>query len=328
MNSPTRTIFLQASGRLRSGWRLAIYVAVLFASAAALMAALHALGLRPPHDGPGPRSPFRLLPVVSSLVAVTLLVSGVFLWVTDRRPLSTLGLALGPAAIPGALLGLLVGVAPVALTVAIFGAMGVASIHPSASAAALAEPSAIASFAVTSLGSAMEELLWRGYIFQLIIEGAGRWIAALATALPWALAHADNPGANAAGVIYLALSGILMAWAVIRTGSLWFVIAYHIAWNVTAAHVFGLTTSGFDLGASVLRTTLTGPAWLTGGAFGFEASFVTETLDVLGLSTALLLAKRVPRISEAAPYFERRIAVPGPQGPDTATGALQDGDAP
>ena len=329
MEPRIRKVLFQSSGRLRSGWRLVLFLLLLFATVAALMLLLRAAGLRPPDDGSVPHSPFSQLPVVSALVAAILLVSWALLRITDRRSLSTIGLAPRPTALPGALLGLLVGALPVALSVAIFGALGVVSVHPSASVAGLMAPSAIASFVVTSLGAALEELLWRGYLFQLLIEGAGRWIAVLATAIPWALGHADNPGANATGVLYLGLSGILIAWGVIRTGSLWFAIGYHIAWNVTAAHLFGLTTSGFDLGASLLRTTLTGPAWLTGGAFGFEASFITEILDILGLSTALLLAGRVPRIAEAAPYFEQRPAPAGgvlpPDDPQSAGEVLPPG---
>jgi hypothetical protein len=313
MSPAMRTIFLQPSGRLRSGWRLALFIVLLVVSAAAMVLVLRALGLRRPQDVPGPSAPLLRLPAMTALVAVMLAVSAVFLRVTEGRTLSTLGLALRRSAIPGALLGLLVGAVPVALAVGIFGLLGVATVHPGTPPQGLVAPPSLASFGVTSLGSAMEELLWRGCVFQLLIEGGGRWVGALGSAVPWALLHADNPGANAAGILYLALSGILMAWAVIRTGSLWFTIAYHIAWNVTAAHLFGLTTSGFDLGASLLRTTLTGPAWLTGGAFGFEASFITETLDLLGLSSALLLVTRLPRIEESGPYLARRpVAAPAP----------------
>lgn len=314
-----RTVLLQTSGRLRSGWRLALFVLVLVAAVVILMLILGAVGLRPRLGGAGLVRPLLVLPAVSGVTAALLLVSAALLWATERRTLSTIGLALRRAALPGALLGVLVGTLPVALSVAIFAGLGMASVRPAESLAGMMAPTALAALAVTCLLSSFEELLWRGYGLQLLIEGTGRWIAVLVTAVLWALGHAGNPGANAAGVFYLGLSGVLMAWVVIRTGSLWFAIGYHVAWNVAAAHLFGLTTSGMNVASSLFRTTLTGPVWLTGGAFGFEASFITEVLDILGLSTALLLSRYVPRITEAVPYFERR---PVPNG------ALQLSDGP
>jgi hypothetical protein len=295
-----------------------LFLLLVVATGACLSFLLHVAGLRLPQGEAGAPAPFRRLLLVGGIVGVVVLVSGALMWATDRRRLSTLGLPLRPGAVPGALLGILAGALPVALSVAIFAGLGAASIRPSQSSPALLAPAGIAAVAVTSLGSSLEELLWRGYPFQLLIEGSGRWLAAVLTALLWALAHADNPGANVAGVLELVLSGALLAWIVIRTGSLWFAIGYHVAWNVAAAHLFGLTTSGFDLGASIFRTTLTGPVWLTGGDFGFEASLVTGILDILCLSTALLLSRYVPRAAEALPYFERRPARPGHESPAVA----------
>ena len=320
MASSGRSLFLQPSGRLRSGWRLAIFILLFFASVALVMLVLRAAGLAGPHGRLRNAGAFRQLPVIVILVTLNLLVSAAILRAAERRSLATLGLALRRSALPGALLGLFAGALPVAISVVIFSGIGVASIRPSASIAGMVAPLALAALAVTTLGSAFEELLWRGYPFQMLIEGAGRWVAVLVTAALWAMGHANNPGANPASVFYLLLSGILLAWVVIRTGSLWFAIGYHIAWNVTAAHLFGLTTSGFDLGASFLHTTLAGPAWLTGGGFGFEGSFITETLDVLSLSTALLLARRVPPIAEAVPYLARRVLSEPPPAPEVRMG--------
>ncbi len=315
MTPRARTVFLQAPGRLRSGWRLAIFLLLLTAAITAFFMILLAAGVvhRHAHAAVAP-TPIRRLPGVLSVVVAVLLASAALLRATDRRTLSTLGLAWRWRAIPGAIVGLLAGALPVAASVAILALLGVASVRPATPPAALLAPAALTAVAVTTLESALEELLWRGYAFQLLIEGAGRWIAVVVTAVLWGLAHADNPGANAFGVVYILLSGALLAWIVIRTGSLWFAIGYHIAWNVTAAHVFGLVLSGFDLGTAPLRTTLSGPAWLAGGGFGFEASVVTEILDLAGLSVALLLSGFLPRLAEALPYFERR-AVPAETAP-------------
>jgi hypothetical protein len=80
-----------------------------------------------------------------------------------------------------------------------------------------------------------------------------------------------------------------MGLLVIRSGSLWLLIGYHFGWNATASGLFGLELSGFEEGASVFISSLTGPEWLTGGDYGFEASLPAVVFEVLVLSVALRL---------------------------------------
>ena len=58
------------------------------------------------------------------------------------------------------------------------------------------------------------------------------------------------------------------------TGRLWVSIGVHVSWNFTQGYLFGAAVSGGDLGVS-LATSIADPGqplWLTGGAFGPEAS--------------------------------------------------------
>lgn len=75
--------------------------------------------------------------------------------------------------------------------------------------------------------SSLEEVVLRGYVLQLLAESSGRWIAALLTGLVFGLAHAENPGANLLGLANTAANGVLLAWLVMRTGSLWIACGYH-----------------------------------------------------------------------------------------------------
>jgi hypothetical protein len=55
------------------------------------------------------------------------------------------------------------------------------------------------------------------------------------------------------------------------TRSLWISIALHFAWNFTEGGIFGAAVSGGEIN-SLLVVPLRGPKYLTGGAFGPEAS--------------------------------------------------------
>jgi len=48
---------------------------------------------------------------------------------------------------------------------------------------------------------------------------------------------------------------------------------------------------------------LAGPAWLTGGAYGFEASLLTGLVELLVLGAMLAMAGRLPGNAAARPFF-------------------------
>ena len=124
-----------------------------------------------------------------------------------------------------------------------------------------------------SLGSGFaEEILVRGVIFRITEEGLGTWAAIVLSSALFGLAHARNPNASAVSVVAIALeAGVLLAAAFILTRRLWMAIGLHAAWNFVQGGVFGVAVSGHSM-AGLLNARLTGPAILSGGEFGPEAS--------------------------------------------------------
>ncbi len=76
------------------------------------------------------------------------------------------------------------------------------------------------------------------------------------------------------------------------TRRLWLPIGIHFAWNFTQGGIFGSSVSGNQLGEGLLRSTLTGPDWLTGGAFGVEASIAVIAVGVVVGALILWRASR------------------------------------
>ncbi len=157
--------------------------------------------------------------------------------------------------------------------------------------------------ALLALGSAaaaaiFEEVLFRAMLFRLLERSTGIPAALLLSAALFALAHGGNPGAAFMAALAIFASGLLLGAAYALTRSLWFPIGIHLAWNATEGGVFGADVSGHGF-AGLLATSLSGPAWMTGGAFGPEAG-----LPELLLCTAtalLLLARARTRPAEQAP---------------------------
>jgi membrane protease YdiL (CAAX protease family) len=147
------------------------------------------------------------------------------------------------------------------------------------------------------LGPIVEEVLNRGYWFQNIKRGWGVVAATIVTALLFGGAHLLNPNAEILGAINISLSAITWVLGLVWLGSLWFPIGWHAAWNFAQFFVVGLPNSGISVssmgldGTTLLATTTSGPAWLTGGDFGMEAS-VINTIVLFAIIAAMFWFKR------------------------------------
>ncbi len=128
-----------------------------------------------------------------------------------------------------------------------------------------------------------EELVFRGYILNNLLQSFNKWTALIISAILFALAHSLNPNANLLSVLGLLLAGILLGINYIYTKNLWFAILFHLCWNFLQGPLLGYKVSGLNL-PSLLQTEIKGDAMITGGDFGFEASIVNILLLLLTVS--------------------------------------------
>ncbi len=143
-----------------------------------------------------------------------------------------------------------------------------------------------------------EETLFRGILFRFLEEGSGSWIALILTALFFGLSHWANPHATVWSSIAIALeAGILFGAVYMATRSLWVVMGLHTAWNFLQGTIFGVAVSGAGAPTdSLFQPFIQGNPWLTGGAFGIEASVIAVALG-LGLGIYFMVqAMRRKRI--------------------------------
>ena len=128
--------------------------------------------------------------------------------------------------------------------------------------------------AMLALGVVGEELLFRGYGFQLLLRNAGPFATILPVSVLFAAAHAANLNSSPLGLFNTFLWGLMLGFAVLRSGDLWLAIGLHFGWNWTLP-LFGVNLSGFRLSVSgyVLEWKL-GALW-SGGDYGPEASVLT-----------------------------------------------------
>ena len=133
----------------------------------------------------------------------------------------------------------------------------------------------------------VEEIVFRGLGLRLLERLVGTWLALAATSALFGFAHLMNPGATVFSGLAITLeAGIMLGAAFLLTRRLWLAIGIHSAWNFTQGWVFSIPVSGSPPPIGLLVTRRIGPDWLTGGAFGLEASAVTmlvATIAGLGL---------------------------------------------
>ena len=168
-----------------------------------------------------------------------------------------------------------------------------------------------------------EEMLFRGIIQRVSEERLGSWLA-LALAAAWfGFMHADNPNAGPFDGLMIALfGGGLLGACYLATRRLWLAIGVHAAWNLAEGGVFGTPVSGYDI-PGLLRSSLSGPEWLTGGAFGPESSLVTLAVCTAASAALLTVAWRRGRLRPV--QLRRRPHPREPLPPLPRTGAGRPG---
>ena len=137
-----------------------------------------------------------------------------------------------------------------------------------------------------------EEIVFRGVIFRISEDGLGTWPALAISALLFGGVHVMNPGATVWASFAIAVeAGVLLGLVYHLSRSLPLVIGIHMAWNFVQGTVYGVPVSG-SAAKGWLTATRPGNEWLSGGAFGAEASVVAVALSLVASAWMLSFAYR------------------------------------
>ncbi len=128
-------------------------------------------------------------------------------------------------------------------------------------------------------GAAGEEMLFRGYAFQVLVRAIGPFATILPMAVLFGLAHSPNLNFTWLALVNTFLWGVIFGYAFIRSGDLWLPIGLHFGWNFTLP-LFGVNLSGFTMGVTgySLQWKI-GDLW-SGGAYGPEGGLLTSAIVV------------------------------------------------
>ncbi len=289
-----RKLFFGPNG-LRAGWGFALFVALFAGISTALLLAAN-LVYRP-HPG---MDPVDFL-VSDGLSLLSALAAAAILARIEHRSVAEYGLPLSRGYASRFAAGLVWGFLPVAATMAVIAIFGGVSIDGFAlSGRALAASAAVWAVSMAVLGL-FEEYLFRGYPLAALARGMGFWPAAvLLSAAFGALHYFTKPMESLLDGFSVALIGFFVCFTIARTGDLWLAAGFHAAFDFFALGVAGAPNTGNEgkpVPGHLLATTFHGPAWLTGGVCGIEASVVMVAVTLLLFP---LFGRVFPRRGDAA----------------------------
>jgi membrane protease YdiL (CAAX protease family) len=209
-----------------------------------------------------------------------LIVTALFAWYEGRR-IDSYGMPIGEALKRPTWDGFAVGIIQPAIVASVMIAYGAMQIRGLAQPGTAALISALAWLGANICIGIAEEFIFRGYFLQTLWKAIGFWPAAAVVAVIFAGVHyALKPGENVADMITLVSFSVLCCYSVLRTGNLWFAVGFHIAYDFMQLFVIGTPNGGQIPVGRLLDVSFNGPAWLTGGALGTEASWLGYPLDV------------------------------------------------
>lgn len=172
-----------------------------------------------------------------------------------------------------------------------------------------------------------EESLSRGFLLYTLTRGLaslyrvlfktrhsaalGFWTAAVIMSLVFYLGHTSNPGESPIGLLAVFVGGMFFCYGVWHTGSIWWGIGMHAAWDWGQSFLYGVADSGLMVQHHFLATHPRGNPVLSGGTTGPEGSILIVGILLVG---SLIVFLTLPR----SRYYDPPLPASEAQRPASA----------
>jgi membrane protease YdiL (CAAX protease family) len=205
--------------------------------------------------------------------AAAAMANAISLRIFERGRLADIGMNWHPGAPRNLGLGVIGGIGAACVVLVIPLATGMARLEKAPD-----QPANFGSFLFVTFillfGVVGEEMLFRGYGFQVLMRGLGRFATILPVSVLFGLAHLNNPNVSLLGFVNTMGFAVVLGYAFLRSGDLWLPIGIHFGWNWTLP-LFGVNLSGLTMGMTgVTMHWYVADIW-SGGSYGPEASLLT-----------------------------------------------------
>lgn len=132
------------------------------------------------------------------------------------------------------------------------------------------------------------------------------WMAAVIMSFTFGALHLGNAGENALGLVQVVLIGLIFSYVLWRTGSLWWAIGFHMAWDWAQSFLYGVADSGNLSVGRLFQTHIAGKPLLSGGVDGPEGSI----LCIPVLLVVVVVVRLTTRPGEQPPLEAEGVVEP------------------
>lgn len=260
-------------GELRAVWKISIFLLFLFVSTFVCMIAIQFI------------PPFRQKTMVYTIAVYCAIFIATYLVLKliEGKSFSSIGLQFKNIWLRQFTVGILFSFFAIVVIVLIELALGIVRIdffHARVDSVVIGFGEGMIVFLAVGFG---EEVLFRGYCFQVVLKGTNAAVAIVLSSLAFSAAHFMNPNTTTISFINIALAGVWLALSFVRTNHLWLAAGFHTAWNFTQGTIFGFPVSGIG-GKSIFSSIELGDDWITGGSFGPEGGIVATVVLLISIS--------------------------------------------
>lgn len=273
-----RWIFVGKSGIIRAGWGIALFIIVLVLVGFGLGSLVHHLAPHLMKRGsaltPGGAA------IGEGLTIVALLIATGVMGLIERKSVFAYGYK-GEARTVRFVSGLVWGF--IAITVLVFAlyADGLLAFDGRLLHGGAIWKDAAEWAGVFLLVGISEESTLRGYLQWTMARGVGFWWGALLFSFLFGFLHRSNPGESPVGLASAGLIGLVFCLSIWYTGSLWWAVGFHAAWDWGQSYFYGTMDSGLAAQGHLFSEHPVGNLLWTGGKTGPEGSLLI--LPLIGL---------------------------------------------
>jgi membrane protease YdiL (CAAX protease family) len=297
-----RRVFFGADG-LRAGWSLILFYLAITVMRLAVKAVFRAIHQLDPDQLVHIRK-YPIEVIVSDGIPFVVVMLATWLMArVERRSLAAYGVGATPGAVRQFLAGLFWGAGLLSLLVLILWQLHLL-VFDGVQMAGLDVLRYSIEWAIGFLCvGLLEETISRGYFQFTLSRGIagpllytraapyaraiGFWTTAVLTSVMFGLGHMGNKGESSIGLVLAGLLGFAYTLSLWRTGSLWWAIGMHAAWDWAQSFVFGVADSGHVVAFNLLHSHAQGSVLQSGGPTGPEGSVFA--LPIAALTFAVIV---------------------------------------
>ncbi|HEV2350085.1 MAG TPA: CPBP family intramembrane glutamic endopeptidase [Terriglobia bacterium] len=253
-----------------------------------------------------------------ALLALFKLLTTVF----ENKPLASMGFAFRGRWKTELAIGLSLGAAIILALAVLEWVLGFARFSPNPISVPQLLAGGVYYCAIFAMAAAGEEITFRGYPFQRLVESVGPPWAVTILSVAFGLVHWGNPSHTWLSTLNTMLIGIPLAVAYLRTRALWLPLGIHFAWNFILGYGLGLPVSGLQFSHTLMRADVRGLVQITGGSYGPEGGWLATIVIValtlyVSFTPGIYLTPEMRALAFDAPY-------PAPGNPHQAPELFKD----